>query len=118
MKALQLVTTVVIAAACATAHAQSNLGFLQDAPMQRMNREDTALLVKNLNEALDRNADGHTSGWSNPKTGASGTVTPLSTFSKSGMKCRETEFTNFAGGFRGGGKHTLCRVSGAWKIAS
>lgn len=118
MKASQLVTTVVIAAACAAAHAQSNLGFLQDSPMQRMTREDTALLMKNLNEALDRNADGHTSGWSNPTTGASGTATPLSTFTQKGMKCRETEYTNFAAGFRGGGKHTLCRVSGAWKIVS
>ncbi len=118
MKPLSLAALIAIAAIGGAVHAQSNLRFLEDAPIQKMTKEDLALLEKNYSEALDRNADGHTSAWSNPKTGASGTATPLNTFTLRGMKCRETEFTNFAGGFRGGGKHAMCRSGGAWKLAS
>jgi len=116
MKAAALATVAALAAAAATAHAQ-NLGFLRDSPMQRMTPEDQKMMMQNSTEALNRNADGETSGWSNAKTGASGTATPLKTFTQKGMKCREVQYTNHAGGFNGGGTFTLCRVaSGEWKI--
>jgi surface antigen len=119
MKPPRLALAAALAASCALAQAQSNLAFFKDAPIEKMTKEDLALLMKNSNEALNRNADGETSGWTNPKTGASGTATPLRTFTQKGMKCRETEYTNHAGGFNGGGKFTLCRVpNGEWKIAS
>lgn len=117
MKPARLALAAALAASCALAQAQSNFAFLQDAPIQKMTKEDLALLMKNSNEALSRNADGETSGWSNPKTGASGTATPLRTFTQKGMKCRETQYTNHAGGFNGGGTFNLCRVaSGEWKV--
>lgn len=113
------VALVIITFAAGAAHAQSNMAFLKDAPIEKMTREDLALLLRNSNEALGRNADGETSGWTNSKTGASGTATPLRTFTQKGMKCREAEYTNHAGGFRGGGKFTLCRVAnGSWKLVS
>lgn len=118
MTSLRLAALAILAAASVAAHAQTNMRFLKDAPIEKMTREDLALMLKNSNEALSRNADGETSAWTNPKTGASGTATPLRTFTQQGMKCRETDYTNHAAGFNGGGRHTLCLRSGAWKILS
>lgn len=118
MTALHRAAFVLLAAASFAVQAQSNMAFLKDAPIQKMTREDTALLMKNSNEALSRNADGETSAWTNPKTGASGTATPLRSFTQKGMKCREAEYTNHAGGFNGGGRFTLCLRNGEWKIVS
>ena len=101
------------------AYAQGNMSFLTDSPIEKMTKEDIALLVKHSNEALSTNENGHTSGWTNPKTGASGTATPLRSFTRQGMKCREAEYTNNAGGFNGAGRYTLCRVpNGEWKLVS
>ena len=108
---------VLAAASVAAAHAQSNMRFLDDAPIEKMTQEDLALMLKNSNEALSRNAEGETSGWANAKTGASGTATPLRSFTQGGMKCREARYTNHAGGFNGGGTFSLCRIAdGSWKI--
>jgi surface antigen len=119
MSLLRLAAFATIVCASIAAQAQSNMRFLQDAPVERMTKEDLALMMRNSNEALARNADGETSGWTNPKTGASGTATPLRTFTQKGTRCRETEYTNHAGGLSGGGRFTLCRQpSGEWKIVS
>jgi surface antigen len=116
---LRLAAVALLAGAASAAGAQSNIRFLKDAPIEKMTREDHALLLKTSNEALTRNADGETSGWTNPKTGASGTVTPVRSLTRNGMKCREAEYTNHAGGLNGGGKFVLCRVaSGEWKLAN
>ena len=119
MTPLRLAALAALAAASVAVHAQSNMRFLKNAPVEKMTQEDLALMLKNSNEALTRNADGETSGWANPKTGASGTATPLRSFTQKGMKCREAEYTNHAGGFNGGGKFTLCQVAGgSWKLAN
>jgi surface antigen len=119
MTTFRLAAFAVLAAASVAVHAQSNMAFLKDAPIQKMTQEDIALMLKNSNEALSKNANGETSGWANAKTGASGTATPLRSFTQKGMKCREAEYTNHAGGFNGGGKFVLCRVAdGSWKLAS
>jgi surface antigen len=113
----RLAALAVLAAASVAVHAQSNMRFLDDAPIEKMTQADLALMMKNSNEALSRNADGETSGWANAKTGASGTATPLRSFTQKGMKCREARYTNHAGGLNGGGTFTLCQVAaGDWKI--
>src|SRR4029453_595753 len=78
MKLARIAACAALVAAGFHVHAQ-NLGFLRDSPIQRMTKEDTGMMVRNSSEALNRNADGETSGWSKPKTGASGTATPLGT---------------------------------------
>jgi len=118
MKPATLAALAALAATSLAVNAQ-NMGFLRDSPIQRMTREDTVMMMRNSSEALSRNADGETSGWSNPKTGASGTATPLRTFTEKGMKCRETRYTNHAGGFNGESTFNLCRVaSGEWKVVN
>ena len=116
MKFAHIATCTALVAASFSVHAQ-NMGFLRDSPIQKMTPQDSEMMMRNSNEALNRNADGETSGWSNPKTGASGTATPLRTFTQKGMKCRETQYTNHAGGFNGASTFTLCQVaSGQWKV--
>ena len=119
MTSSRLAALAVLAAASVAVHAQTNMRFLKDAPIEKMTQEDLGLMLKNSNEALSRNADGETSGWANAKTGASGTATPLRSFTQKGMKCREAQYTNHAAGLNGGGKFVLCRVAdGSWKLVS
>jgi len=112
-----LFAAVTLLLAASGAQAQSNLGFLRDAPIERMTREDIELLTKNYESALDRNADGQASAWVNPKTGNSGTAKPLSTRTEKGTTCRRLEFTNQADGRTGKGEFTFCKVNGAWRTA-
>lgn len=51
-------------------------------------RKEAAL---NDQQALDTNADGETSSWSNPDSGASGSMTPVDSFQTAGGDCRAYE---------------------------
>jgi hypothetical protein len=117
MKTALFVATAAILLVGGGAQAQSNLGFLRDAPIERMTSEDLKLLSKNYKGALDRNADGQASAWVNPKTGHSGTAKPLSTKTEKGRTCRRLEYTNQADGRTGKGELTFCKVNGAWKTS-
>jgi surface antigen len=111
-----LLAGVSLALVAGTAAAQ--FGFLRDSAMSFMNREDTQLLVRNYTQALDSLPDGHTSTWTNPKTGHSGTATPLSTTKQKGMTCRLLEITNHAGGKSGRSEFTFCKTKDGWRIPS
>ena len=104
-----------VALFAATAAAQTTT-FLRDAPISFMNRDDTAMLVRNYTQALDTLPDGHTNTWTNPKTGATGTATPLKTMQQKGMTCRQLELTNHAGGQSGRSEWTFCKTKAGWKI--
>jgi len=104
-------------AMCAGAAAAQNIGFLRDAPISFMNKDDTALLTRNYQEALDSLPDGHTNAWSNPKTGHSGTATPLKTMKDAGRNCRLLEVTNSAGGQSGRSEWTFCKTKDGWKTS-
>jgi surface antigen len=96
-----------------------NVGFLRGDPMERMDKEDIALLTKNYVEALDKLPDGQTRAWRNPKTGHSGTATVQKSFERGGRKCRLIEFTNTAEGLQARSEFTFCKQpDGAWKIVS
>jgi surface antigen len=105
-----------IAFVAGTAAAQ-NLGFLQDSPVSRMNREDTAMLARNYQQALDSLPDGHTNTWTNPKTGSSGTAMPLKTMREKGTTCRLLEITNQAGGLSGRSEWTFCKTKDGWRTS-
>ena len=111
-----LLVGVSIALGAATATAQ-NLGFLRDSPVSRMNSEDTAMLVRNYQQALDSLPDGYTNAWTNPKTGASGTATPLKSTKEKGTACRLLEITNQAGGQSGRSEWTFCKTKDGWRTS-
>ncbi|HET9042014.1 MAG TPA: RT0821/Lpp0805 family surface protein [Burkholderiales bacterium] len=111
-----LLVGVSIALGAGGAAAQ-NLGFLQDSPVARMNREDTAMLARNYQQALDALPDGHTNTWTNPKTGSSGTATPLKTMREKGTTCRVLEITNYAAGQSGRSEWTFCKTKDGWRTS-
>jgi surface antigen len=104
-------------ALCAGQAGAQMISFMKDAPISFMNREDTAMLVRNYQQALDSLPDGHTNAWTNPKTGHSGTATPLKTTKEKGTTCRLIEITNHAGGQSGRSEWTFCKTKEGWKTA-
>jgi surface antigen len=112
--------TILIGASLALAagSAAAQVMFMKDAPISFMNRDDTALMTRNYTQALDSLPDGHTSAWTNPKTGHSGTATPLRSMKEKGLACRRLEITNHAGGQSGRSEWTFCKTKDGWKVAS
>ena len=111
------IAAALLALAALPAAAQNSF-WLNDSALSRMTREDTELFLKAAREALN-SPDGYTSTWSNSRTGASGTVTALSSSKEKGMNCRSIETFAQAGGVRGV-PTTLkaCRVGQQWKLVS
>jgi surface antigen len=109
-----LVAAASLALAAAAASAQ-NLGFMKDSVMSFMNREDTAMILKNNLQALEL-PDGHTTTWSNPKSGHSGTATATRSFQENGMACRQLAMTNQAGGQNGDGALVYCKTKDGWRL--
>jgi len=97
--------------------AAAQVMFMKDAPITKMNRDDTALMTRNYQQALDSLPDGHTNAWTNPKTGASGTATPLRTTKEKGTTCRFIEITNHAGGLSGRSEWNFCKTKDGWKTS-
>jgi surface antigen len=93
----------------------SNLQFLRDTPISKMTPEDRDLFQKNMREALEQSADGVARRWENPKTGASGVLTPTSTVEQHGTKCRRLEIVNNVQGLTGRSTFNMCRqADGSW----
>lgn len=111
-----LLVAVTFALFAGSALAQ-NSRFLRDAPISFMTREDNAMLLRNAEEALDSLPDGYTNGWLNPKTGHSGTATPLKTMKERGSNCRLLEITNNAGSQSSRTEWTVCKTKDGWRTS-
>jgi surface antigen len=111
-----LVCVVLFALAVASASVfASNVQFMRDAPIAKMTKEDLALFQTNMREALEQDADGTTRRWKNPDSGASGTLTPVSTFEQNGVKCRRLEIVNTVQGLTARSTFNMCRqADGTW----
>ena len=96
----------------------ANMWFARDMPMSRMNAEDVNIMQGAVYAALDAAADGETRRWENSKTGAHGDFTTRSSFTDSGMRCRDLEIENSAGGLNNRSLLTLCKTADGWKIKS
>jgi surface antigen len=95
-----------------------NWGFLQFSPTSHFTNQDWDLLRRAGQNALMRGADGDIEGWSNPATGAYGTIQPLDTTERDGATCRRTVIYNNAGGASGTSRFTFCKQEdGAWRVA-
>ena len=91
--------------------------FLGRGPLAHLKKEDIAIARAEIMKTLDNGADGQTQTWSNPTTKASGTIKPVKTFTKDGMRCRSAEFTTSAGGERGAITWNVCNTKDGWNIA-
>jgi surface antigen len=113
-KAFPLLLLACIALAPPVASA-FNFGFLRDTVLQRLTPEDIQIGTHATRIALDSGQSGE---WSNPATGASGTIRLLATVDVEDHKgCRRTRLDVRAGGQTGGGTYILCKApSGEWKF--
>ena len=96
-----------------------NLNFLKNGPVSKFTDGDWKIMQETTRSALDDAPDGEAVGWSNPESGASGTIRPMDSYDMDGMRCRRTELFNSAKGLSGNSQFDYCRqADGAWKIAT
>ena len=94
-----------------------NWNFLRFSPTRHFTDQDWALMRTAGQEALADAADGDTEGWSNPDTGAFGTIQPVNTYQIQGMTCRLTEVYNNAGGASGTSRFDFCKqADSTWTL--
>lgn len=113
-RGLALVALVVAVPALA-----QNILFMRDAPYAQFTDEDHAIFNETLNDTLSRGAEGATRKWSNPKTRASGEMTPLKSFEREGRSCRTLSIKNKAKGLSASAKYNFCKQdTGKWALAN
>lgn len=93
-------------------------GFAGHAIGSSMDKADILAMQNAQASALEHNRTGSGTSWSNPDTGASGTVTPTRTYvSERGQNCREYTQTVKIGGKSEQAFGKACRRSdGSWEI--
>ena len=95
-------------------------GLLGQSIGKSLDENDKMMAQRTTQASLEHVQSGQQSTWSNPDSGASGTVTPTRTFENSeGQNCREFQQTVSIGGQTEDAYGTACRQSdGSWKIVS
>lgn len=83
-----------------------------------LDKLDKQMMTQTSYTALEKLPTGVSSGWNNPDSGHSGTVTPIKTFqTNNGSYCREFQTTVNVGGKVQSAYGTACRQpDGSWKI--
>ena len=119
---MKKLSTLLIAAAIVmfiSASAQSQAyRWMDTSPLKFFTDQDWDLMRSTARRTLDNADDGTTATWSNPETGASGSITVINTYEEEGRRCRKTKFFNSARGLTGTGIFRLCKVEdGTWKVA-
>ncbi|MFZ4478272.1 MAG: RT0821/Lpp0805 family surface protein [Rhodoferax sp.] len=117
MKIIHL--TLAIAALLPFAEAPAaTMGYLKDSPMGKFNEEDFSLFQQASKKALNEAVDGETVDWKNTSTGSSGSISPLKSFERGGLKCRSVRVRNQHKSLRGNQTSNMClQADGDWKIA-
>lgn len=81
--------------------------------------EDTAIFHAHVDQALEEAKDGERVEWSNPDSGSSGAITPLTSERLNGKLCRQTRFENQADQDQNVSEFLLCQQpDGTWSIES
>ncbi|MBV9724965.1 MAG: hypothetical protein JO299_07300 [Gammaproteobacteria bacterium] len=88
----------------------ANLGFLGKSPISYFQQQDVALMKKNAYAALDSTDPASKQSWTNPKTGASGSVEVVGQFTASdGIPCKRLRVVNKIKNLEGQGTYTVCK---------
>lgn len=96
-----------------------DLTFLDQAPIRYMNDEDIGMMQTTVLAVLNQAKDGEERDWRNDKTGNSGSVKAIRSFSEKGLSCRGIQIDNRVARATPGGAsstHELCKVGDEWKI--
>jgi surface antigen len=111
------VLVLAFLAAAATPAAAVNEMFAKDAPIARMTEDDLRIASAVIREALDNGKQDQAYEWKNEATSASGSITPVKTFTRAGMTCRGANFVIAAGGRISRTSWNLCKTPDGWKVA-
>jgi surface antigen len=99
------------------AHAVSGYDTFNKMPAASFNKEDTAMMMARVDQALKAEKDGETLEWKNQATPASGSVTPLARFTSDGLACRRLRIVNVYGSNKAQGVYKFCeKPPGKWKL--
>jgi len=88
---------------------------------KHLDREDAARAEQTNQAAMEKNSTGQASTWSNPNTGASGSVTPTTNayVAQGGETCRDFQQTVSAGGTSDTARGRACKqADGSWKVVN
>ena len=111
-----LLLSAVLALAAAPAAAINEM-FAKDAPIAHSTDDDFRIANAVIREALDNGKENQAYEWKNDATSASGSVTPVNTFTRGGMTCRGATFVIAAGGRTSRTSWNLCKTPEGWKVA-
>jgi surface antigen len=108
------ITMVLLSTSTFAAH----WDFLQYDPLRFLTESDWKLSNETFVKAFNDNPDGVTSTWHNPETGASGTVTPLSSYQNDkDEQCRKVVTEDRVKSFENEYTFDACRsADGNWRI--
>jgi hypothetical protein len=115
-----LLSALLLIAACLSEPALSQINPFRGNRGTPLNADDMAALRDATNRLLDRPQliAGETETWSNPQSGASGTLTAGDTVRRKGLACRVVRYQNIVPGPRAERNTTLtwCKTKDGWKI--
>jgi hypothetical protein len=101
-----------------SAQAQSNLGFLADAPVAKFTKADFALAEAAAGEVIRAGKKGTTRSWENAATGNGGSIKLLGSFTAGdGRNCHRLRVANHARGIEGVSTMNVCAgADGKWLL--
>ena len=106
-----------LAALLALAAQAASLGWMKGETARYFTDRDWELVAQVLQSALDDAPDGETREWSNGKSGARGSMTPLSTETRDDVTCRRLRVESVAKGSSSSQSYLFCRRGdGPWGI--
>jgi len=116
-RAKALTVASLLGLAAGAAQAVSGYDTFNKMPASSFSKEDTALMIARVDQALKAEKDGETLEWKNEATPASGSVTPLARFTSDGLACRRLRIVNVYGSNKAQGVYRFCeKPPGKWKL--
>ena len=116
-RACALALAALIGFVPVAAHAVRGYDNFNATPLAKFSKEDSAMMMARVDQALKAEKDGETLEWKNPATPASGSVTPLSRLTSNGLACRRLRVANAYGDLKAEGVYRFCEQSpGKWKL--
>jgi hypothetical protein len=112
-----LAAAALLGLAAPAAHAVRGYDNFNATPFAKFSKEDSAMMMARVDQALKAEKDGETLEWKNPATPASGSVTPLARFTADGLACRRLRVANAYGDLKAEGVYRFCeKPAGKWKL--
>ena len=116
-RAKALPIAVLLGLLAGAAQAVSGYDTFNKMPASSFSKEDTALMMARVDQALKAEKDGETLEWKSDATPASGSVTPLARFTSDGLACRRLRIVNVYGSNKAQGVYKFCeKPPGKWKL--